>query len=128
MCTLRLPFKRELRKATISAILNDSYEAVKEGGYSQELLDFIDRLLVKDPLERPSVSELIQIPIIRRAVVALVKEFEWSVYDELIDCLIFKDPSFLADLFTFEERVSYFIAHRNDVPCTISEIDLTHNS
>ena len=63
-------------------------------------------MLIKDPEQRPSIKQLIQIEIIRDAIISLVKEFEGKQFSELRDSLVEKDSSFKADFPTFEDRVS----------------------
>jgi NIMA (never in mitosis gene a)-related kinase 1/4/5 len=68
MCTLRLPFKSEHAGATAAAILNNPHDPIPHKLYSDELKDIINRLLTKDPEKRPSIHELIKVPIIQNAL------------------------------------------------------------
>jgi hypothetical protein len=65
-------------------------------------------MLIKDPEKRPSIEQLIQVEIIRNAIISLVKEFQGNLFSELRDSLVEKDPSFKEDLsLPLEDRVSY---------------------
>ena len=55
--------------------------------YSDELKDIINRLLTKDPGQRPSIQELIKVPVIRDALGTLLKEFEGKIFFELRNSL-----------------------------------------
>ena len=76
LCTLRLPFKNEHAGATAVAILNNPHDPIPHKLYSDELKDIINKLLTKDPEQRPSIQELTKVPIIREALEILIKEFE----------------------------------------------------
>jgi hypothetical protein len=68
---------------------------------------------------------LIKTPIIRNAIVALIKEFRGNMNADLIYPLIKKDASFKADLpLSLEDRVSYPLLHHSQVPTQISQTDL----
>jgi len=88
LCTLRLPFKSEHTGATAAAILNNPHDPIPQKLYSDELKDIINRLLTKDPQHRPSIQELIEVPIIREALDTLLKEFEGKIFFELRNSLI----------------------------------------
>jgi hypothetical protein len=64
------------------------------------------------------------VPIIRDAVISLVKEFEGIVFEELRNTLIHHDASFEKYFLLPEERAPYVLAHIHDFPCTHSSIDL----
>ena len=57
LCTFRLPFNGN---ASYSAIINDDPSPIEQD-YSQELKDLISSLLIKDPDQRKSIKELIQV-------------------------------------------------------------------
>jgi hypothetical protein len=50
-------------------------------------------LLKKDPEMRPSIQELVRVPIIRNALDELIKEFEGEVFFALINSLTQKDST-----------------------------------
>ena len=87
LCTLRLPFYYEQNGATIAAILNNTHDPIPHKHFSDELKDIINRLLTKDPEHRPSIQELIKVPIIRDALDTLLKEFEGKIFFELKNSL-----------------------------------------
>ena len=97
MCTFRLPFHKETNEQTALAIIKDPHDPIEQD-YSKELKDLVDALLTKAPEDRPSIKQLIQIPIIRNAVILLLREFEGKTFFELIAALCDKDPSFKVDL------------------------------
>ena len=67
---------------------------------------------------------MILVPIIRDAVVALVKEFEGNAFIELRNTLIDHDASFEKYFLSPEDRVPYVLSHHHEFPCTYSQIDL----
>jgi serine/threonine protein kinase len=69
------------------AIINNPHDPIPHKVYSDELKDIINRLLTKDPQQRPSIQELVIIPIIRNAIDTLLKEFEGKVFFELKNSL-----------------------------------------
>ena len=97
LCTLRLPFKREKPAATAVAIMNDPHDPIPHILYSDELKDLINRLLTKDPDQRSSIQELINVPIIRDALDNLIDEFEGKIVYELRNSLIKKGTSIILD-------------------------------
>jgi hypothetical protein len=86
-------------------------------------------LLTKDPEQRPSIQELIKVPIIKNALEALIQEFEGKVSIELRNSLNDKDSAFKSVLHrSLEDRVSYSIEHLSELPYTISKINLPKES
>ena len=55
LCTQRLPFNRDNNLPTLAAMFNIPYIAISHDQYSDDLIDLIDRLLIKDPLQRLSI-------------------------------------------------------------------------
>ena len=49
LCTQRLPFNRDETMLTVSAMFNKPYVPISHEQYSHNLIDLIDRLLIKDP-------------------------------------------------------------------------------
>jgi serine/threonine protein kinase len=70
------------------AILNNPHDPISHELYSDELKEIINRLLTKQPEQRPTIQELIKSPIIRDALDELLKEFESKVLFELRNSLI----------------------------------------
>ena len=68
LCTLRLPFACESNISTIDAILKNAHKPITDSLYSDELKDLINKLLTKDPEQRPSIQELAKFPIIWNAL------------------------------------------------------------
>jgi serine/threonine protein kinase len=87
LCTLRLPFYNEQTGATVAAIVSKPHDPIPHKLYSDELKEIINQLLTKDPEQRPSIQELIKVPIIRDAIDALIKEFEGKIFFELRNSL-----------------------------------------
>jgi NIMA (never in mitosis gene a)-related kinase 1/4/5 len=87
LCALRLPFKSEQTGATIAAIISKPHDPIPHKLYSDDLKDIINRLLTKDPQKRPSIQELVRIPIIMSALDTLLKEFEGKIFFELQNSL-----------------------------------------
>jgi serine/threonine protein kinase len=87
LCTHRLPFKCESPAATIAAILTAPHDPIPNKLYSDEIKDIINRLLAKDPEQRPSIQELTKVPIIRNALDDLLKEFDGKILFELRNSL-----------------------------------------
>ena len=68
---------------------------------------------------------MIKVPIIRNAVISLIKEFRGEKYSALRNSLIEKDSSFEVDLLLeLEDRVSYSLLHHEELNSTISQVDL----
>jgi serine/threonine protein kinase len=74
--------------ATMMAIINNPHDPLPHKLYSDELKDIINRLLTKDPEQRPSIQELAKLPIILNAIDTLLKEFEGKIFFELRNSLI----------------------------------------
>jgi serine/threonine protein kinase len=55
LCTQRLPFKRDENLLTWSAMFINPYVPISREQYSDDLIDIIDRLLIKDPQQRISI-------------------------------------------------------------------------
>ena len=55
LCTQRLPFNRENNMLTVSAMFNIPYVPISHDQFSHDLIDLIDRLLIKDPNQRLSI-------------------------------------------------------------------------
>ena len=87
LCARRLPFKCEDTGATMMAIINNAHDPIPHKFYSDELKDIINRLLTKDPAHRPSIQQLVRLPIIRSAIDTLLKEFEGKIFYELKNSL-----------------------------------------
>ena len=75
LITLRLPFNSNQAGATTVAIVNNLHDPIQDMLYSDELKDIVNRMLTKDPEQRPSIQELIRLPIIWDAVLTLIEEF-----------------------------------------------------
>jgi serine/threonine protein kinase len=97
LCTLRLPFTGETPGATIVAILTTPHDPIPHKLYSDELKGLINLLITKDPEHRPSIQQLIKVPIIRNALEALIQEFEGKVSIELRNSLNDKDSALKSD-------------------------------
>ena len=70
------------------AIINNPHDPIPHKLYSHEIKDIINRLLTKDPEQRPSIQELAKVTIIRNAIDTLLKEFEGKIFFELRNSLI----------------------------------------
>ena len=68
LCTFRLPFQNESIFALYEAIIKHPHHPITDKLYSDELKHLIDSLLTKDPLKRPSIQELTEVPIIKDAI------------------------------------------------------------
>jgi eukaryotic-like serine/threonine-protein kinase len=55
LCTLTLPFKGPTAFATQKAIIETAHKPIENQDYSEVLKGLIDRLLTKNPAERPSI-------------------------------------------------------------------------
>ena len=75
------------------AILTTPPDPIPHKLYSDDLKDLINLLLTKDPAQRPSIQELIKVPIIQIALEGLMKEFEGKVSIELRNSLNDKDSA-----------------------------------
>ena len=70
------------------AILNNPHEPIPHEHYSDELKDIINKLLTKDPEQRPTIQELTEVPIIKNALDMLINEFEGKLLFKLRSSLI----------------------------------------
>jgi serine/threonine protein kinase len=70
------------------AIVNNPHDPIPQKLYSDDLKDIINKLLTKDPEQRPSIQEITKVPIIRDAIDTLIKEFEGKILFELRNSLI----------------------------------------
>jgi len=61
LCTFQLPFKGETSEASIYAIIKDPHTPIESKDYSEELKYLISCMLIKDPEQRPSIKQLIQV-------------------------------------------------------------------
>jgi serine/threonine protein kinase len=121
LCTLRLPFKAEQPAATMMAILNNPYNPIPHNLYSEELKDIINRLLTKDPEQRPSIQELTIVQVIRNALDNLLKEFDGKIHSELRNSLLLKElPVKPGDIVHAHGFVSYI----DEGPFDISLIEI----
>jgi serine/threonine protein kinase len=50
------------------AIVNNPHDPIPHKLYSDELKDIINKLLTKDPEQRPSIQEMTKVPIIQDAI------------------------------------------------------------
>lgn len=75
------------------AIIDDPATPIEQD-YSQELKKIISQMLIKDPEERPSIKELIQVKIIRDSIISFVREFEGEQFFQLRASLLENDSSF----------------------------------
>ena len=55
LCTQRLPFNRDNTLPNLSEMFNIPYVPISHDQYSDDLIDLIDRLLIKDPNQRLSI-------------------------------------------------------------------------
>jgi serine/threonine protein kinase len=55
LCTFNLPFTGFESSAVLNAILNHPFDPITHQGYSPELKGIINKLLTKDPANRPSI-------------------------------------------------------------------------
>ena len=62
--------------------------------YSEELRGLIDALLAKDPNNRPSIQELVDLPLIRKNILSIVHELDKKQFFILRKSLIRLNSSF----------------------------------
>ena len=55
LCTQRFPFNRDINLPTLSAMFNIAYVPLSHDKFSDDIIDLIDRLLIKDPQQRLSI-------------------------------------------------------------------------
>eukprot|EP01138_Halocafeteria_seosinensis_P002809 gb/GECG01002870.1/.p1 GENE.gb/GECG01002870.1/~~gb/GECG01002870.1/.p1 ORF type:complete len:768 (+),score=117.31 gb/GECG01002870.1/:1-2304(+) len=68
LLTLRRAFESENIAALIYKIMSGSYKPIESNRYSQELINIVHSCLKNDPSSRPSVGELISVPVLRQRV------------------------------------------------------------
>ena len=64
LCTLKHAFTADNLLGLVFKIVSDKHEPIGPN-YSDELKGLIDNLLEKDPSKRPSVREILKMPLIR---------------------------------------------------------------
>ena len=64
LCTLKHAFTADNLLGLVFKIVSDKHEPIGPS-YSDELKGLIDNLLEKDPSKRPSVREILKMPLIR---------------------------------------------------------------
>ena len=85
-------------------------------------------LLKKDPEQRPSIQELVYVPIIRNAIDELLHEFEGNIFNELINSLIKKEGTAKKDETSLKASVPQAVSEIKELSCAISLIDLPESS
>ena len=64
LCTLKHAFTADNLLGLVFKIVQEEYEPIGNN-YSTDLKDLIEKLLEKDPTKRPSVREILKMPLIR---------------------------------------------------------------
>lgn len=67
MCALRLPFQALSIHALAVMIMKGEYEPLP-AGFSQEMQTLLNKLLTLDPIQRPSISEVLSMPILEQRI------------------------------------------------------------
>eukprot|EP00899_Mesostigma_viride_P027352 jgi/Mesvir1/7801/Mv11743-RA.1 len=74
MCTLKHAFDAANFKMLIHKILRGIYPPISSTAYSKALSDLVTRMLQKNPRLRPSVNEILQLPLIRDRIQKCLSE------------------------------------------------------
>lgn len=105
------------------AIVNNPHEPIRDRLYSDELKDFINRLLTKDPEQWPSIQELVKVQIIQNAIHTLPTEYGGKLFFELRKSMIYKDIAVKKDKASLLVNVPLAISKFIELPSGISMID-----
>ena len=65
LCTLKHAFTADNLLGLVFKLVSDKHEPIPSN-YSDDLRGLIDKLLEKDPTKRPSVREILKMPLIRQ--------------------------------------------------------------
>jgi NIMA (never in mitosis gene a)-related kinase len=71
LCTLKHAFSADNLLGLVYKIVQDKYDPIP-ACYSKELQNLISALLNKNAQERPSVSQILQMPIVRQKMIEFV--------------------------------------------------------
>jgi NIMA (never in mitosis gene a)-related kinase len=71
LCTLKHAFSADNLLGLVYKIVQDKYEPIPSS-YSKELNNLINALLNKNASERPSVAQILQMPIVRSKMLEFV--------------------------------------------------------
>lgn len=69
LCTLKHAFQADNLLGLVFKIVSDKFEPIDSKLYSKDMQNLIERLLEKDPIKRPSVREILKMPLIRQKAV-----------------------------------------------------------
>ena len=105
------------------AIVNNPHEPILDKLYSDELKDFINSLLIKDPEQWPSIQELVKVPIIQNAVHTLPTEYGGKLFSELRKSIIYKEIAVKNDKASLLVHFPFAISKFIELPSGISMID-----
>ena len=83
-CTLKRPFEASNQCALILKIVRGEYAAIPPENASSALIEITNRLLERDPLQRPSTQKLLSLPVVQQQLLGLGFELppEIRVADE----------------------------------------------
>ena len=73
LCTLKHAFSADNLLGLVYKIVQDKYDPIPSQ-YSPELQSLINSLLNKNSAERPSVAQILQMPIVRAKMIDFVKD------------------------------------------------------
>ena len=84
MLTLDRPFKGKNLFQLMISIINDNYPPIK-GDYSDEIKKLVDDLLKKDQNQRPSITEILEYPIVKKKMAELnLKDIEYNQSEKVV--------------------------------------------
>eukprot|EP00112_Aurelia_sp_Birch-Aquarium-sp1_P016335 Seg3695.3 transcript_id=Seg3695.3/GoldUCD/mRNA.D3Y31 product="Serine/threonine-protein kinase Nek1" protein_id=Seg3695.3/GoldUCD/D3Y31 len=76
MCTLQYAFEAMSLLSLYFKIVKGEYEPINDGQYSDSVIDLANKLLCKSPEERPSATNILNIPFIHAKLSELITEYK----------------------------------------------------
>ena len=84
VASLRCPFDAKDMRGLVIKILRGAYPPLPRG-FSAELGDLVNRCLARQPARRPTVNELLMLPVVRRRIECFLTDAQRN--DELLSLI-----------------------------------------
>ena len=78
LIALKFPFDASSLPKLMIKIMKGQYMKLKDKNFSPELTNLVDKILNVDPTKRPGIKEILNMPIIKKRIVILLKEVEYD--------------------------------------------------
>ena len=77
LCTLKHAFNANNMNALVMGIIRGKYTPISTQ-YSIELRNLVDKMLIKNPKNRPSINQILSLPFIRQHLSLLLNKYEFN--------------------------------------------------